>query len=61
MGNGNRAQQKRERNAAAAKKEPKSQLKTNQAAMNVICMNCRQTFLQTVREPAVSSDTLMSI
>ncbi|CAO1629112.1 unnamed protein product [Jaminaea pallidilutea] len=53
MGNGNRAQQKRERNAADAKKAPASQLKTNQAAMNVMCNICRQTFLQTVREAAL--------
>ncbi|WFD49436.1 hypothetical protein GLX27_004117 [Malassezia furfur] len=54
MGNGARAQQKRERNAKAnASKDPKSQLKANEAAKNVICQVCRQTFLMTVREPAL--------
>ncbi|KAK0563241.1 hypothetical protein OC844_002299 [Tilletia horrida] len=53
MGNGNRAQQKRERNAKDGKKEPKSQLKTNEAAKNVKCSVCFQTFLSTVREPAL--------
>ncbi|CAO1617506.1 unnamed protein product [Parajaminaea phylloscopi] len=53
MGNGAKAQQKRDRAAAGGKKEPSSQLKTNQAALTVICNVCRQTFLQTVREPAL--------
>ncbi|KAK0553861.1 hypothetical protein OC846_000763 [Tilletia horrida] len=53
MGNGNRAQQKRERNAKDAKKDPKSQLKTNEAAKNVKCSVCFQTFLSTVRQPAL--------
>lgn len=48
-----RAQQKRERNAKAAGGEAKSQKKTNEAARNVMCMTCRQTFLLTVREPAL--------
>ncbi|PWN26937.1 DUF1909-domain-containing protein, partial [Jaminaea rosea] len=48
-----RAQQKRDRNAAVANKGPTSQLKANQAAMTIICNVCRQTFLQTVREPAL--------
>ncbi|PWN20453.1 DUF1909-domain-containing protein [Microstroma glucosiphilum] len=53
MGNGARAQQKRDRNAKDAKKGPSSQLKVNQAACNVKCTVCMQTFLQTVREPAL--------
>ncbi|KOS12763.1 hypothetical protein Malapachy_1371 [Malassezia pachydermatis] len=54
MGNGARAQQKRERNAKAnSGKEAKSQLKANEAAKSVICQICRQTFLMTVREPAL--------
>ncbi|GAK64338.1 DUF1909-domain-containing protein [Moesziomyces antarcticus] len=48
-----RAQQKRERNAKAAGGEAKSQKKVNEAAKNVMCMTCRQTFLLTVREPAL--------
>ncbi|KAJ1334558.1 hypothetical protein BSLG_007713 [Batrachochytrium salamandrivorans] len=31
----------------------KSQLKTNQAAMTVICSICRQTFLQTIKRKAL--------
>ncbi|KAL9940630.1 hypothetical protein V8E36_000118 [Tilletia maclaganii] len=53
MGNGNRAAQKRERNAKDATKEPKSQLKLNEAAKNVKCSVCFQTFLSTVRGPAL--------
>ncbi|KAJ1040920.1 hypothetical protein NDA11_000425 [Ustilago hordei] len=53
MGNGAKAQQKRERNAKAAGGEAKSQKKVNEAAKNVMCMTCRQTFLLTVREPAL--------
>lgn len=46
------AQQKRERNAKGTGKEAKSQLKSNEAAKNIVCQVCRQTFLMTVREPA---------
>ncbi|WFD30667.1 hypothetical protein MSPP1_001689 [Malassezia sp. CBS 17886] len=54
MGNGARAQQKRERNAkAGAGGAAKSQLKVNEAAKSIICQTCRQTFLITVREPAL--------
>ncbi|PWZ02277.1 DUF1909-domain-containing protein [Testicularia cyperi] len=53
MGNGAKAQQKRERNAKAGAGEAKSQLKVNEAAKNVMCMTCRQTFLLTVRQPAL--------
>ena len=60
MGNGARyvvrdltsAQQKRERNAKGTGKEAKSQLKANEAAKNIVCQICRQSFLMTVREPA---------
>ncbi|OSX67757.1 hypothetical protein POSPLADRAFT_1051882 [Postia placenta MAD-698-R-SB12] len=53
MGNGAKAAQKRERNAAKAGGAAKSQTKTNQAALNIICATCRQTFLLTTREPAL--------
>ncbi|KAH9890921.1 DUF1909-domain-containing protein [Cubamyces lactineus] len=53
MGNGAKAAQKRERNAAKAGATAKSQLKVNQAAMNIICQTCRQTFLLTTRAPAL--------
>ncbi|CDO72440.1 hypothetical protein BN946_scf184977.g141 [Trametes cinnabarina] len=53
MGNGAKAAQKRERNAAKAASGPKSQLKVNQQAMNIICQTCRQTFLLTTRPPAL--------
>ncbi|KAJ3111259.1 hypothetical protein HDU96_005871 [Phlyctochytrium bullatum] len=35
------------------KKEAKSQLKVNEAAKNIICTVCRQTFLLTIREKAL--------
>ncbi|CAO3598581.1 hypothetical protein BCR42DRAFT_412883 [Absidia repens] len=53
MGNGQKAQMKRERNAKAAK-GPQSQLKTNAAAKNIICKTCFQTFLCTSREKALT-------
>ncbi|ORY05765.1 DUF1909-domain-containing protein [Basidiobolus meristosporus CBS 931.73] len=53
MGNGQKAQQKRERNAKMAKANTNtSQLKANAAAKSIICQTCRQTFLCTVREKA---------
>ncbi|SPO25520.1 uncharacterized protein UTRI_03060_B [Ustilago trichophora] len=55
MGNGAKAQQKRERNAKAAGGEAKSQKKVNEAAKNVQCKVCFQTFLMTVREPALTA------
>jgi len=46
-GNGNRAIQKRERNAKKAEKQSsgKSQLKTNEKALTLKCTVCMQTFL----------------
>ncbi|KAH8554735.1 At2g23090 like protein [Umbelopsis sp. PMI_123] len=54
MGNGQKAQMKRERNAKDAKKGPTSQLKQNDAAKSVICQTCRQTFLCTIRSKALT-------
>ncbi|KAI0405791.1 At2g23090 like protein [Xylaria palmicola] len=51
MGNGAKAQQKRERNAKDANKGAKSQLKTNQKAMDIQCAICKSTFLKTTRAP----------
>ncbi|EJF66502.1 hypothetical protein BD309DRAFT_961235 [Dichomitus squalens] len=53
MGNGAKAQQKRERNAVKTANNAKSQIKTNQAALNIVCSVCRQTFLLTTRAPAL--------
>ncbi|KAI8096697.1 At2g23090 like protein [Halteromyces radiatus] len=53
MGNGQKAQMKRERNAKATK-GPSSQLKVNAAAKNIICKTCFQTFLCTSREKALT-------
>ncbi|KAK4229741.1 At2g23090 like protein [Podospora fimiseda] len=50
-GNGAKAAQKRARNAKAAAPKGGSQLKTNTAAMNIICATCKQTFLSTSRMP----------
>ncbi|CDH50296.1 conserved hypothetical protein [Lichtheimia corymbifera JMRC:FSU:9682] len=54
MGNGQKAQMRRERNAKAAGKAANSQLKVNAAAKNIICVQCRQTFLCTAREKQLS-------
>ncbi|KAG1792090.1 At2g23090 like protein [Suillus subaureus] len=54
MGNGAKAAQKRERNAAKnADKGPTSRSKVNEAAKNIICQTCRQAFLLTTRAPAL--------
>jgi len=53
MGNGAKAAQKRERNAAKAGGTAKSQTKTNQAAMNIVCQTCKQAFMLTTRAPAL--------
>jgi Small EDRK-rich factor 1/2-like, N-terminal len=54
-GNGAKAAQKRERNADKAKKVPSSQLKANEAAKTIVCVLCRQSFLGTMRRPALST------
>ncbi|KAK9420483.1 hypothetical protein SUNI508_06479 [Seiridium unicorne] len=60
MGNGAKAQQKRERNAKDSK-VAKSQLKTadldrlqNQQAMDIQCQICKSTFLKTTRAPQLT-------
>ncbi|KAI8803104.1 At2g23090 like protein [Cladochytrium replicatum] len=53
MGNGQKANMRREKNAEKAGKPAKSQLKTNEAAKSVMCTICRQTFLSTVREKSL--------
>ncbi|PKS08233.1 hypothetical protein jhhlp_005175 [Lomentospora prolificans] len=54
MGNGAKAQQKRERNQKD-QKVAKSQLKSNAAACNIVCNVCKQTFLQTSKAPALTA------
>ncbi|BFZ62344.1 hypothetical protein YB2330_003437 [Saitoella coloradoensis] len=54
MGNGAKAQQKRERNAKNTGATAKSQLKVNETAKNVICKACFQTFLMTTRQPELA-------
>ena len=53
MGNGAKAQQKRERNQKDAGKSAKSQLKVNQAACDIQCVICKSTFLKTTKTPAL--------
>ncbi|KAJ4297042.1 hypothetical protein N0V88_003958 [Collariella sp. IMI 366227] len=53
-GNGAKAAQKRARNDKKAGTKAVSQLKTNVAAMSIICAQCRQTFLSTSREPQLT-------
>ncbi|KAI6783241.1 uncharacterized protein J7T54_004268 [Emericellopsis cladophorae] len=50
MGNGAKAQQKRER-AAKDKTVAKSQLKVNSQACDIQCVICRSTFLKTSKAP----------
>jgi hypothetical protein len=50
MGNGAKAQQKRERNQKDGK-VAKSQLKSNEKAMDIQCQICKSTFLKTTRAP----------
>ncbi|KAK7192062.1 hypothetical protein DPSP01_003924 [Paraphaeosphaeria sporulosa] len=47
MGNGAKAQQKRDRAADKGPKEAKSQLKSNASAQSVKCKTCFQTFQST--------------
>ncbi|CAJ2499974.1 Uu.00g028270.m01.CDS01 [Anthostomella pinea] len=53
MGNGAKAQQKRERNAKDGK-VAKSQLKSNVQAMDIQCKICFSTFLKTTRAPQLT-------
>ncbi|KAI0009430.1 DUF1909-domain-containing protein [Xylariaceae sp. FL0662B] len=53
MGNGAKAQQKRERNQKDSK-VAKSQLKTNVKAMDIQCDICKSTFLKTTRAPQLN-------
>lgn len=53
MGNGAKAQQKRERNQKDSK-AAKSQLKVNQQAMDIQCVVCKSTFLKTTKAPALT-------
>ncbi|KAH9906560.1 At2g23090 like protein [Xylariomycetidae sp. FL2044] len=53
MGNGAKAQQKRERNQKD-NKAAKSQLKVNQKAMDIQCQICKSTFLKTTRAPQLT-------
>ncbi|KAF9883967.1 hypothetical protein FE257_002408 [Aspergillus nanangensis] len=54
MGNGAKAQMKRDRNAKDAKGTGKSQSKINEAAKDIQCVVCRATFLKTTRAPALT-------
>jgi len=59
MGNGAKAQQKRDRNAAkSGANSAKSQMKVNEAAKNILCQTCRQAFLLTTRAPALAEHAL---
>jgi hypothetical protein len=54
-GNGAKAAQKRERNAEKNKKAAGSQLKANEAAKTIKCELCKQSFLGTMRKPALTT------
>ncbi|KAJ3750094.1 At2g23090 like protein [Lentinula detonsa] len=53
MGNGAKANQRRERSAKNTDKGNTSQKKTNEAAKSIICQSCRQDFFITTRQPAL--------
>ncbi|KAI8324357.1 DUF1909-domain-containing protein [Martensiomyces pterosporus] len=53
MGNGAKAQMKRDRASKGAKGEQHSQLKVNQKAMSVVCQVCRTQFLCTISAKAL--------
>ncbi|GAA5897727.1 hypothetical protein JCM6882_000078 [Rhodosporidiobolus microsporus] len=53
MGNGAKAQMKRDRAAKDAKKGPTSQLASNAKAMTIKCKTCMQVFMSTSRLPAL--------
>ncbi|RVX71734.1 hypothetical protein B0A52_03918 [Exophiala mesophila] len=55
MGNGAKAQQKRDRNKLDSKKEPQSQLKSNAAAQTFKCKTCFQTFQSTTARKALET------
>ena len=54
-GNGAKAAQRRERNAEKNKKPAGSQLKANEAAKTIVCVQCKQSFLGTMRKPALTT------
>ncbi|KAK7408773.1 hypothetical protein QQZ08_003218 [Neonectria magnoliae] len=53
MGNGAKAQQKRDR-AQKDNKPAKSQLKVNKQACDIQCQICKSTFLKTTKAPALT-------
>lgn len=53
MGNGAKAQQKRDRNQKEGK-VAKSQLKVNKQACDIQCQICKSTFLKTTKAPALT-------
>ncbi|KAF2019778.1 DUF1909-domain-containing protein [Aaosphaeria arxii CBS 175.79] len=54
MGNGAKAQQKRDRAKEKGPKEAKSQLKSNAAAMSIKCKICFQSFQSTISRKMLS-------
>jgi hypothetical protein len=59
-GNGAKAAQKRERNALKNNKSAGSQLKSNEAAKTIVCEMCKQSFLGTMRKPALTTHAEVS-
>lgn len=53
-GNGAKSHAKREANAKKLAGPSGSQLKVNQASMNIICQVCRQTFMLTTKSPELT-------
>jgi len=54
MGNGAKAQQRRDRGGKDGAKGGKSQLKANEASKTIVCGTCKQSFMITARAPALT-------
>lgn len=54
-GNGAKAAQRRERNTEKNKKAAGSQLKSIEAAKTIVCAKCKQSFISTMRKPALTA------
>jgi S-adenosylmethionine synthetase len=61
MGNGAKAQMKRERNAKDQKGQASSQLKVNQKSLSVQCVVCKQSYMQTINKKTLEEHVLSKV
>ena len=54
-GNGAKAAARRDRQAKDNKKPAGSQLKSIEATKTMVCVKCKQSFISTMRKPALTS------